>query len=201
VSISTASELQSAVANWSNRTDLADRFGEFVALFEAKANRRLRVRAMEAAFDSVALVSGAATLPASFLAFKELRYDGSPSWALEPRPLQWVRDQSDQATPARYYAVTDTQVVCWPQDGSVKGTYYKQIPSLTANSTNWLLTTHPGVYLFGCLEQVAFYLRDQQMLQNASTQLETLLDQVQGADNANALNGGPLQVRPQVMVR
>lgn len=201
MSITTASELQTAVANWSNRTDLADRFGEFVALFEAKANRRLRVRAMEASFDTVALVSGAASLPASFLAFKELRNVGTPSYALEPRPLQWIRDQTDQATPPYYYAVQDTQVVCWPQAGSIKGTYYKSIPSLTANSTNWLLTSHPGVYLFGCLEQIAFYLRDQTMLQNASTQLETLMEQVQNADAANALNGGPLQVRPQVMVR
>jgi hypothetical protein len=82
-----------------------------------------------------------------------------------------------------------------------QGHLLQALPSLTANSTNWLLTSHPGVYLFGCLEQVAFYLRDQQMLQNASTQLETLLQQVQGADNANASTAVLCRCARKVMVR
>jgi hypothetical protein len=128
MSISTASDLQTAVANWANRTDLTDRFGEFVALFEAKANRRLRVRAMEASFDSRRAgerCRNPADLVPGLQGTAQRRHAvlcaGTPPPAVGAGP-------ADQATPPYYFAVTDTQVVCWPQAGSIKGTYYKRSP-------------------------------------------------------------------------
>ena len=46
MAISTYSDLQAAVGNWLNRTDLTDRVPDFIALSEAQMNRRLRVRQM-----------------------------------------------------------------------------------------------------------------------------------------------------------
>lgn len=195
MSITTASELQSATLAWANRSDLADRFPDTVALTEAKFNRRLRVRAMESTLASTPLVLGAVSLPAGFLAFKELRYDGSGGGTLEPRPIEWVRKQPNCPIEPKYFAVTNAEVVCWPTAGNITGTYYSSIPSLTNATSNWLLTAAPDLYLFGCLEQIAVYLRDTSLLEMASAQTEMLLQQVQGSDNANAINGGPLQVR------
>jgi hypothetical protein len=194
-SISTSTELHDAIASWANRGDLSSRLPQFVDLAEAKFNRRLRVRPMEATFATVDLTNGGATLPEGFLAFKELRYAGSPGWALEPRPLQWIRDQPAEATAPFYYAVADTEVICAPQVGSIAGTYYSAIPALRDNETNWLLLESPDLYLFACLEQVALYVRDKTLMDVAAAQTESLLQQIQGADNANAIGGGPLTVR------
>lgn len=195
MAITTAAELKTALSNWLHRDNLGARLDEFIALAEARFNRQLRVRGMEASLASTALIDGAISLPTAFLAFKELRYDGDPSYTLEPRPLEWLRDQAASADRPGYFAVTNTQVICWPTSGSIKGTYYRSLPSLVSNTDNWLLTSHPDLYLFACLEEAAIYTRDEKLGMMAMTRAQALLDQLQGSDNANALNGGPLTVR------
>ena len=195
MAISTSTELKTALSNWAKRDDLSDRMDEFIVLAEAGLNRALRVRAMEASLASTALSSGAVTLPSDFLAFKELRYDGSPTHTLEPRPLEWIRSQTDLADSPIYFAVTGSEVVCWPQSGSIKGTYYKAIPSLASNSSNWLLTSHPDLYLFAGLTEIAVYSMDEERAVMWRQRARALLDEIQSSDNANQLNGGPLAAR------
>jgi hypothetical protein len=193
--IGTYEELLTAIPLWANRSDLTGMLPGFVRLFEARCNRDLRVRAMETSLTSTALVDGAFTLPSGFLAFKELRYDGSPAYTLEPRPAEWIRDQADLASAPLYFALTGDQCVCYPTSGSVKGTYYTEIPSLAANSTNWLLTNHPDAYLWGALQEVAMYTRDANLAAAASERLRITLSSIEGTDKANSLAGGPLTVR------
>ena len=47
MSIATYAELRTAVENWLDHTLFTARVPEFIALFEAAANRRLRVRQQE----------------------------------------------------------------------------------------------------------------------------------------------------------
>src|SRR5262245_10780943 len=79
MAISTYSELQTAVANWLNRTDLTERIPEFVALAEAQMNRRLRVRQM--------VTRAEATLASAFV--------DVPSDMLEPIQLALEISESD----------------------------------------------------------------------------------------------------------
>lgn len=198
MSLQTYSDLQAAVASWLHRTgdtDLTAIIPDFIRLAEARFNRTLRTRSMLADLASTPLVSGAATLPTDFLAFKELRYDGSPSYTLEPRPLEWVRNQPADASQPNYFAVTGTQVVCWPTAGSIKGTYYQSIPALASNSTNWLLTAHPDLYLFAALVEAVLFTQDDSRVQMWGEKASALIETVQGQDNANTINGGPLTVR------
>ena len=195
MSITTATELRDAISGYTRADDLEDQYDTFISLAEARFNRGLRVRAMEDSLSSTALTDGAVDLPTGFLAFKELRFDGSPANTLEPRPIEWIRNQADLSSSPLYFAVSGTQVVCWPQSGSIKGTYYKSLDSLTSNDSNWLLSSHPDLYLFACLEEAAIYTRDYEAGKLWGTRAQVLIDQIQAADNANALNGGPLTVR------
>ena len=52
MAISNYSELQTAVANWLDRDDLTARIPEFIALAEARFNRVLRLRSMEAKYTA-----------------------------------------------------------------------------------------------------------------------------------------------------
>ena len=55
-----------------------------------------------------------------------------------------------------------------PPDGTYTAelVYYAEIPALTdSNTTNWLLTLAPDIYLYGTLMQTAPYLQDDARLQ------------------------------------
>lgn len=196
MSITTATELKTAIANWSNRDDLTARLDEFIALFEAGINRTLRVKGMEATMTSTTLTSGAANLPTAFLAFKELRFDGASDYTLQPKSLEWIRAQDDtDGRDARYYAITSTQVVCWPTTGPVKGTYYRSLPSLTGTSSNWLLTAHPDIYLFGALTELAVYIQDEQRAGMWRDRTRAMLDELQRSDMRDDFESGILAVR------
>lgn len=198
MAISTYAELLTAVANWAHRDDttFTDRVPEFIKLAEARFNRSLRTTDMEETLASTALSSGAASLPTGFLAFKELRFDGASDYTLQPKSLEWIRSQDDtDSRDARYFAVTKSQVVCWPTTGPIKGTYYKEISDLQTNSTNWLLTSHPDLYLFATLVESALFTQDDSRIPLWAEKASALLDAVQRADDRNQFDGGILAVR------
>lgn len=198
MALTTYAELLTAVANWCHRDDTAftDRVPEFVKLAEARFNRSLRTTDMQETFASTALSSGAASLPTGFLAWTELRLDGDVDYTLQPKSLEWIRAQDDTNTgDAKYFAVTGSQVICWPPAGSIKGTYYKEISDLQTNSTNWLLTSHPDLYLFATLVESALFTQDDSRIPLWAEKASALLDAVQRADDRNQFDGGILAVR------
>ena len=78
MAIGTYSELQTAVANWLDRSDLSDRIPEFIILSEARINRLLRVRLMETV-KVISLISGSKRypLPSDYLQLRTIQYDAS----------------------------------------------------------------------------------------------------------------------------
>lgn len=195
MSLATYSDLQTALSNWTHRDDLTAVWPDCIRLAEARLNRKLRVRPMEADF-SATLSSGEAALPSDFLAFKELRFDGDQNYSLQPRSLDWVKGQDSTATgDPLYFAVSGTNVVCWPRSGSVEGTYFQSIPALASNSTNWLLTAHPDLYLFASLVETALYTQDDGRIPLWASKASELLDQVQRMYDNDEHTGGSLVVR------
>jgi len=62
-----------------------------------------------------------------------------------------------------YYCHADGQFELYPTPAdtlNVELLYYQKIPDLATNSTNWLLTDAPDVYLYGALLHSAPYLAD-----------------------------------------
>jgi hypothetical protein len=196
MAISTADELRTAIANWTKADDLeTDRLNEFIAIAEARFNRDLRVRAMLNTMSSTALTDGSASLPSGFLAFEELRYDGDFSHTLQPKSLEWIRAQESNTNEPRFFAIDGSQVICWPTSGNIEGTYYKALDSLASNSSNWLLTSHPDLYLFACLEEAAIFENDMQRGSLWGNRAAALLDQIQRDDVDNSFMGGVLAIR------
>ena len=85
MAISNYSELQTAVANWLDRDDLAARIPEFIALCEARFNRSLRIRAMETLDISVDTVGGTSTvaLPTGYVQMRDISLITSPITQLQ----------------------------------------------------------------------------------------------------------------------
>lgn len=199
MSFDTADNFRTAVSGWVNNTEATTaRINEWITLFEAEQNRKLRVKGMEATFASTSLTSGAATLPTGFLQWKELRYDGSNDYTLQPKSLEWIRAQDDtDSRYALYFAITSTDVVCWPTTGPIKGTYYKSLTSLSGltSSANWLLTAHPDYYLAGVLTEAFVFLEDESKAALWRDRAKAIYADMQTNDQGDDLSGGPLAVR------
>lgn len=160
MSISTYSTLQDAIGNWLDHSLFSSRYPDFIQLFEATANRRLRTRNQETSTSLTPDSSGQATLPTDYLAWRRVTWLGSSRQELdyvEPSYFQAAFPSRPSDVP-RFFTIEDSTLKVMPLDStSVQLEYYKQIPALASNSTNWLLTAHPDLYLFGSLVEAEMF--------------------------------------------
>jgi len=202
VAITTYAELQTAVKNWLDRTstEITSRAPEFIALAEAKLNRDLRVRPMEVV-GSDTMSSGAISLPADWLAYKSIwyTYSGSRVELINMAPQEFNRfDTGTTDYPSGYY-IAASSVYFGPStpnsDYTVGYIYYQKIPALTdSNTTNWLLTSHPDIYLYGSLLEAAPYLKEYPEIQLWMTAFGAVIEQLKQSDR-DVMSGAPMRMR------
>jgi len=170
MAIDTYATLKVAIANWLGRDDIADaRISEFVAMFEAVANRVLRVRQMEQT-TSLSPASGLATIPTDYLNYRTIIWIG----ANENRILEYVTPEyfntiyrtATSQTPSVFTIEGSTLKVNSSSDEDITFNYYQKIPALSDSATtNWLLTAHPDLYLYGSMvEAEMFTVNDERAL-------------------------------------
>ena len=167
MSITTYAELQTAIGNWLDHALFTARIPEFIALFEAAANRRLRVRQQEAQ-ATLTPSAGSAALPSDYLAWRRVTWTGSTRVELQyahPSYLQAAYPSSPsmlapaQAGVPRIFTIEGATVKIRPlDDTSLEFDYLQKIPALSDSATtNWLLTEHPDLYLFGSLVEAEMF--------------------------------------------
>lgn len=200
MAITNYTDLQTAVGNWMNRTDLAARIPEFIALFEAEANRVFRSPEMLLTTSPFAVSGRFTALPADYLQLKRVTslYQGQRR-NLVPIGVEGASavDRGITTGAPRWYDIVDEQIELLPAPAgsmSLELVYFARIVGLAAAPTNWLLTKHPDVYLYGSLMQAAIYMGDQERLAN----YKGLYDQAAGELMRQAKRqqyGSALQVR------
>lgn len=167
MAITTYSELKTAVENWLDHQLFTSRVPEFIALFEAVANRRLRVRQQETS-TTLTPSSGDASLPSDYLSWRSVL-----SGADSGRELQYVTpvymnlrySSSDTDVPSVFTIVGSTLKIRPIDSSDLTLVYYAKVPALSDSATtNWLLTAHPDLYLFGSLvEAEVFGVNDERL--------------------------------------
>ncbi|MFN3522229.1 MAG: hypothetical protein ACK4YQ_08260 [Phenylobacterium sp.] len=197
MTLSTYTDLKSAVADWLDRADLNARIPDFVALAEAQMNRTLRVRRMIAR-ASASLEAEFTSLPGDFLEVVALT--GDDGQTLRPAPPQTMAAlKAASPGPGRpqRYALAGEALQVHPAPERPVGvalTYYAKIPALSASvAANWLLAEAPDAYLYGALLQAAPYLRDPEALPIWNAGYEAALA---GVRAGQATQAGPLQAEP-----
>lgn len=161
MALATYADLLTQVANWTARDDLTTYIPDFVTLFEAAANRRLRVRQMEATVP-LTVTNGQATLPADYLEWRRVTWTGTPSVELEyvhPDYLHAFNPNSDQGTPTIFTIEGSTLSVADLDNTALTLDYYQKIVALSG-SVNWLYSTHPDIYLFGALVEAHTFTKN-----------------------------------------
>lgn len=195
MSISTYSELKTAIANWLHRADLTAYVPDFIALAESRLNRELRLRSMEARATAT-LTDGYIQLPTGYLEMRNLQINTDPVRFLEYRtPLQIDYEypsQNSSGIPKVYTIVGDEiQIVPKPDSGyTVEMAYHKKFDALSDSATtNWLLTNAPDLYLFGSLIEAEPFLKNDKRVVLWEAKYRNAIDALQKQDDRGKWSG------------
>lgn len=193
--------LQSAIADYLNRADLTSQIQTFIQFCEADLNTRLRSREMIVHATSTSDGEFVA-LPPDWLEAINMMIVGGQS------PLRYVTpDEADSIikaqiyTSTRFYSMTTGVIELVPpavDEITIDMVYYGKIPALSnANTTNWLLTKAPDVYLYGALTHAAPFLMDDQRMPVFSQIYLARVQSLQDESQKALHSGSPLIARPR----
>jgi len=197
--ITNYSTLQSAIADYLNRQDLTAQIPMFIQFCEADMNTRLRCREM--------IVRATTTnddefvkLPLDYIEAINLQIVGGQS------PLRYITlDKADEInysqiyTQVHNYSLMNGAIELIPaptDDVEIEMVYYGKIPALSStNTTNWLLTRAPDVYLYGALVHAAPFLLDDQRIQTFNAFYASRIEALNGEAQSSLHSGSPLVAR------
>jgi len=206
MAILTYADLKTAIANFSDRSDLTDRIPEFITLAETRIffgseeppfqSDPLRIRAMEvdaaATFDAQSV-----SLPTAYLQMRRLFVTGDNGGRLtmiSPDTF-WDRYERTNSGIPREFTLEGGSLLLGPTpDAAYTGRmlYYSRPAVLdTDDDTNWILENAPGAYLWGALIELAAYIFDADKMAGAHAKFVGIINALNKADKADRWSGSP----------
>ena len=201
MAISTYSELTTAVANWLDRDDLTLRIPEFISLAEAKFNRTLRLRSMEAMYSADTIGSQRnLALPTGYIQMRNFQVNTSPLTTLSyvtPEIYDRLWGGSTLGIP-KFYTILANEVSFGPIPASVvevEMLFYKNFTNLSSTvATNWLITNAPDAYLYGAMVQAEPFIMNDERVALWGAFLNKAIQELQEQDNKDRHSGSALRV-------
>ena len=210
MAINTYATLVTAVTEWLARDQdatLIARIPDFITLCEAKLNRTLFVPQMET--RSTTLVDTTDTepefisLPSDFQTMRRIRLSsvaGKPSLQfLSGTQIDSMRyDRNNVTGQPVYYTIIGSEIELLPTPNdnyTIEMVYRANIPALTStNTTNWLLTLAPDLYLYGALMESAPYIKEDGRLQTWGSGYSAALGDLNSLGNRQSYDAGPSEI-------
>lgn len=206
MALSNYTELQASIAGWLARDDLTSRIPDFVVLAEAKFNRTLLHPRMEVrdtlTVNTLASDPEYLDLPTDFQTMRRVRLSGV---AGKPRLQFKTQTQIDDYRYSTdnvsgqpvYFTISGDQIELVPtpnENYDVELLYRGNIPALVSNSTNWLLTLAPDLYLYASLLESAPYIQNDERIGVWGMGMQTVLDQLNLHGFRQSFDSGPSDV-------
>lgn len=160
MSITTYTELKTAVADWLNRDDLSDaRITDFIQMAENRIFHVLRVPPMEKYANLTTDSEGKVTVPGDFLEAKDVIFAGKPLERIST--TEYYARSPAAGSPINFMRET-VYLRFWPtpeSDNAVKMVYYALPTALSgSNASNAVFAMSPELYLYGALVAAGTYL-------------------------------------------
>lgn len=188
-------------------TTLIARIPTFIQLGEAKLNRVLLHPSMETR-STTTVDTGSdepefISLPSDFQSMRRVRLSsvtGKPRLSFMSQTQiddyrYSIDNVSDQPI---YFAITGNELELAPtpnEDYTIEMVYRANIPALSAsNTTNWLLTLAPDLYLYATLLESAPYMKDDGRIAVWGMAFQTVLDQLNTHGMRQSFDSGPSTV-------
>lgn len=176
MAIATYSNLVSAISEWlarDNDATLVARAPDFITLCEAKLNRELFHPKMEkrsyATVDTTDTEPEFITLPSDFQSMRRIRLSGVSgkpylNYKSQAQLDEFRASVGDVTGVPQFYTVfgDEIELAKTPDDDyEIEMVYRANLSALTdSNTTNWLLTLAPDLYLYGALLESAPYIKE-----------------------------------------
>lgn len=187
MAITTYSELKTAIQTWfRDRSDLATYADDIIDLAEGYFNLELRCREMEATTE-LTPTSNVCTLPSDYLEYKRVVEVASIR-----RALDYITEEAaDGLYPTRasglacHFMIVGNSLTALPLSANdIELTYYQQVPALSdEQTTNWLLTRSPNLYLHACLMYAAELVDDKDKMATEAALVDRFKGMLTGLDN------------------
>ena len=202
MAITTYSELQAAIGNWLNRSDLTANIPDFIDLAEADMCRRLKHWRMErrstATFDTQY-----SALPSDFIEPVRLFITSGDTYKLEAESQAQLLDRRAAAANAtgrpEYFAITAGSIEVFPTPSdsyTLEMLYLSKIPALTSsNTSNWVLQYFPDCYLYGALMHAAPFLEEDQRLGIWGALYDKAIDAINSENESAKFGAAGLRVK------
>lgn len=207
MAITTYAELQTAVKNWSKRSDLDTIIPDFIRLAELRVNRNLRIRKMETRVQASTVASQEYYgLPTNFVQMRSFKLDTSPLTDLDyltPERMDTVWAGSQTGQPKAYTVVGDEVRLGPKPDGvyTMEMLYWQKPAALSdAATTNFMLTANPDALLYAALIELTSYAENDTGVMKWTQLFNETIRAVQTEDDRDRASGGVLQVRSDTFV-
>lgn len=225
MAINTYIKLRAAVADTANRDDLSADVTAFesttidgmikraVANATAAIQRDLVSRGghknMEAVDTSLTFTAGTETLsfPSDFAGHRSFIITSNPIRVLEfvdPTTLRTQYPSAATGQPEKFAIVGTRTAYARPVPDSAYTTeliYYQALSALSADSdTNWLLTSHPDVYVAAAMIELCIYLENDDRLQYWKGHYDQKVNDLMGDDRNVRWAAVPVKPNLQVAI-
>ena len=193
MALTTYAGLKSAIASFMHRTDLTTQIPDFVALAEADISRDVRVAAMETLATGT-LTGETLDFPTRFLDARRLTLNGEVCEYRVPTEYEELKDAGSTANV--YTVIGQKFYLLQGASGDAYTLLYRAMfAGLSGDSdTNWLLTTHPNVYLWGALKHANAWTQDDASMARAAAMYQQAVAAANVSDLA-AQYAGRLNIR------
>jgi len=195
MALSNYTELQAAVADQLDRTDLTSQIPDFIKLAEAQMNRVIRHWRMQDRVTA-SVDTQYTALPSNFAeAIRMVVTTGNYSVLELVGNMELSRlraNVADATGRPQFYAINDQAIEVFPTPDAVYTTelvYYETIDPLANTGTNWLLTYYPDAYLYGACLHSAPYLQEDARMQTWGALYEAAISAI-NQDAERAQTGG-----------
>lgn len=192
---SSYADLQASVGRWLKRNNLSDAAPDFIALAEARLNRRIRVRQMRNYYYNTPS-QPFVTLPGDYNEAVRLTYAG--------RPLDFISEVAadecmNNVDGMNKYTIAGNKIwLLTAIDGTSKLAlhYYQGIEALSdTNTSNWLLEDAPDIYLYASLLEAEPFIKNDERIAVWSQALETAIKDLHDNDRDSQYSGSSLGMR------
>lgn len=168
MAINTPTNIKLAVGSFLNRSDLSSLVPDFIELAQAKINRDVRVPQMLTRSDLATVDGQYETVPTGWLETQRYSLLTTPLHQLKylsPEEMDYNRQfvGGSSGRPLYFSVVADSFEFLPTPDGTYAAThtYYA---ALDLTTTNWLLTSHPDIVLYGALCEAEPYVMHDERL-------------------------------------
>ena len=201
MAITTYAELKTAVADFLNRDDLTATIPTFISMAEAGLNRDVRHWRMEqrstAEIDDQYL-----TLPTDWLETIRLTMQDTVPYVLNLASRDQIEEYrlrgADVSGKPVYYSHIAGEIELYPTPDAtydIEMLYTQKIDALSdSNTSNWLLTEAPDLYLYAVLMETAIYLRDDDRIAAYASMYQNKLAALNASSKKATVSGTGLKL-------